>query len=76
LPRRQILSGEEKQGRAYAEAGYAPNRGNAARLAADPRIKAIAQAQCRDALERNGLQVEYLQANQALNSQFFWPNKQ
>jgi hypothetical protein len=47
---------------AYAEAGYAADRGNAARLAADPRIKAIADEQLRDALERNGLKVEYLQA--------------
>jgi hypothetical protein len=57
-----IAGGDRDFTQAYAEAGYAPNRGNAARLAADPRIKSIAEAQCRDALERNGLKVEYLQA--------------
>jgi hypothetical protein len=57
-----IARGDRDFTAAYAEAGYAPNRGNAARLAADPRIKAIADEQLRDALERNGLKVEYLQA--------------
>ena len=47
---------------AYQGAGYAPDRGNARRLAADPRVKAIADKACADALERAGLHIQYLQA--------------
>jgi len=57
-----IANGDRDFTRAYEAAGYAPDRGNAARLAADPRVKAIADSACREALERNGLYVEYLQA--------------
>jgi hypothetical protein len=45
--------------KAYQAAGYAPDRGNAARLAADPRVKAVADEAVSEALERNGLRVEY-----------------
>jgi hypothetical protein len=55
-------NGERDYIAAYVAAGYAPDRGNAVRLAADPRVKALVAAQCREALERNGLRVEYLQA--------------
>ena len=48
--------------KAYESAGYAPDRGNARRLAADPRVKAIAEQACADALERAGLHIQYLQA--------------
>jgi hypothetical protein len=48
--------------KAYAAAGFKPDRGNARRLAADPRVKSIAQVACREALERAGLHIEYLQA--------------
>jgi len=48
--------------KAYQAAGYASDRGNARRLAADPRVKAIALKECREALERAGLHIEYLQA--------------
>jgi hypothetical protein len=47
---------------AYVAAGYAPNRGNARRLAADPRVKAIAEKACADELEVIGLRIGYLQA--------------
>ena len=47
---------------AYAAAGYAPNRGNAARLAADPRVRAIAEKACEDALRLAGIHIGYLQA--------------
>jgi hypothetical protein len=57
-----IANGDRDFTRAYEAAGYVPDRGNAARLAADPRVKAIADSACREALERNGLYVEYLQA--------------
>lgn len=48
--------------RAYEAAGYASDRGNARRLAADPRIKAIADQTCAEALRIAGLHVGYLQA--------------
>jgi hypothetical protein len=48
--------------KAYAAAGYKPDRGNARRLAADPRIKAIADEACKEALELAGLHIQYLQA--------------
>jgi hypothetical protein len=47
---------------AYVAAGYAANRGNARRLAADPRVKAIAEKACADELEVIGLRIGYLQA--------------
>lgn len=47
---------------AYTAAGYAPNRGNARRLAADPRIRAIADQACEEALRLAGLHIGYLQA--------------
>ncbi len=47
---------------AYAAAGYSPNRGNARRLAADPRIRSIADKACEDALRLAGLHIGYLQA--------------
>lgn len=46
---------------AYAAAGYAADRGNAARLAADPRIKAIVDKACEEAARLNGLHIGYLQ---------------
>ena len=48
--------------KAYEAAGYAADRGNARRLAADPRIKAIADAACAEALRLAGLHIGYLQA--------------
>jgi hypothetical protein len=47
---------------AYERAGYAPDRGNARRLAADPRVKAIADEACNEALRLAGLHIGYLQA--------------
>jgi|HubBroStandDraft_4_1064222.scaffolds.fasta_scaffold00045_38 hypothetical protein len=47
---------------AYEAAGYAPNRGNARRLAADPRVKRIADEACKEALRLAGLHIGYLQA--------------
>ena len=51
---------------AYKEAGYSGEnyehaRGNARRLAADPRVKAIAEKACQDELEVIGLRIGYLQ---------------
>lgn len=46
----------------YAKVGFKPNRGNAARLASDPRVKAIADLMSQQALEASGLHVAYLQA--------------
>lgn len=47
---------------AYQAAGYAPNRGNARRLAADPRVKKIADEACQESLRLAGLHIGYLQA--------------
>lgn len=47
---------------AYAAAGYARDRGNARRLAADPRVRAIADEACAEALRLAGLHIGYLQA--------------
>src|SRR5690242_5216256 len=47
---------------AYAAAGYAPNRGNAARLAADLQIRALAEKACEEQLRLAGLHIGYLQA--------------
>jgi hypothetical protein len=46
----------------YAKAGFSPHRGNAARLAADPRIKAVVDETCAEQLRLAGLHVGYLQA--------------
>jgi hypothetical protein len=48
--------------RAYEAAGYRADRGNARRLAADPRVKAIADEACAEALRLAGLHIGYLQA--------------
>jgi hypothetical protein len=48
--------------KAYVAAGYAPDRGNARRLAADPRVKSIADEACAEALRLAGLHIGYLQA--------------
>jgi hypothetical protein len=53
---------DEELVKAYERAGYAPDRGNARRLAADPRIKAIADEACKEALRLAGLHIGYLQA--------------
>ena len=53
---------DEDLTRAYESAGYKPDRGNARRLAADPRVKAIADEACAQALELAGLHIQYLQA--------------
>lgn len=47
---------------AYVSAGYKPNRGNARRLASDPRVKKIADEACAEALRLAGLHIGYLQA--------------
>lgn len=47
---------------AYKAAGYAPDRGNARRLAADPRVKKIADEACQESLRLAGLHIGYLQA--------------
>jgi hypothetical protein len=57
-----IARGDRNFSKAYAAAGYKPERGNARRLAVDPRVRKIADEACRDALERTGLKIEYLQA--------------
>jgi hypothetical protein len=46
----------------YAKAGFSPHRGNAARLAADPRIKTVVDEVCAEQLRLAGLHVGYLQA--------------
>lgn len=55
-------SGDKNYIQAYENAGFKKHRGNAMRLASDPRVVRIADELCRDALKRNGLQIEYLQA--------------
>lgn len=47
---------------AYAAVGYKPNRGNARRLASDPRIRKLAEGACAEALYQAGLNIQYLQA--------------
>lgn len=47
---------------AYTAAGYKENRGNARRMASDPRIWRIAEKACREALRISGLHIGYLQA--------------
>lgn len=55
-------SGERDYTKAYQKAGFKPDRGNARRLAADPRVIRVADELCKQALKMNGLQIEYLQA--------------
>jgi hypothetical protein len=57
-----MARGDRDFTKAFAAAGYAPDRGNAARLAADPRVKAIAEKACEEALRLAGLHIGYLQA--------------
>jgi len=57
-----IARGDNDYVAAYAAAGYAPDRGNASRLAADPRVRAIAEEMCAEQLKLNGLHIGYLQA--------------
>jgi hypothetical protein len=46
---------------AYVAAGYARDRGNARRLAANPQVRAIADDACAEALRLAGLHIGYLQ---------------
>jgi hypothetical protein len=46
---------------AYVRAGYAEDRGNARRLAADPRVKELADKACQESLRLAGFHVGYLQ---------------
>lgn len=57
-----IAEGKRDYAEAYEKAGYSGHRGNAARLAADPRIKKIADDACSEALRLAGLHIGYLQA--------------
>lgn len=57
-----MAKGDRDFTRAYQSAGYAADRGNAARLASDPRVKAIADRACEEAARLNGLHIGYLQA--------------
>ena len=57
-----IARGDNDYVAAYEAAGYAPDRGNASRLAADPRVKAIAEQICAEQLRLAGLHIAYLQA--------------
>lgn len=47
---------------AYEAAGYKPDRGNARRLAADPRVRKIAEEALAEANRLSGLHIGYLQA--------------
>lgn len=47
---------------AYVAAGFKPDRGNAARLANDPRVRNEAEKACEEAARLNGLHIAYLQA--------------
>lgn len=57
-----MARGDRNFTQAYATAGYKADRGNAARLAADPRVKAIADKICEESLRLAGVHVGYLQA--------------
>ena len=57
-----IAHGDHDYVAAYEAAGYAPDRGNASRLAADPRIRAIVDQVCGEQLRLAGLHIGYLQA--------------
>lgn len=57
-----IAQGNRDFTAAYEAAGYAPHRGNAARLAANPQVRAIADEACAKALTLSGLHIGYLQA--------------
>lgn len=47
---------------AYVAAGYAPDRGNARRLAQDPRVRKVAEEALAEANRLSGLHIGYLQA--------------
>ena len=57
-----MARGDRDYTAAYAAVGYTADRGNAARLAADPRVKAIAEEICAEQLRLAGLHIAYLQA--------------
>ena len=57
-----MARGDRDYTKAYEAAGYAAHRGNAARLAADPRVRAIAEKACEDQLRLAGIHIGYLQA--------------
>lgn len=57
-----IASGDRNFEQAYVKAGYRRNRGNAARLAGDQRVRAIADDVAAEALKHAGLHLGYLQA--------------
>lgn len=57
-----IAEGKRDFTEPYAKAGFSAHRGNAARLAADPRIKAVVDEVCAEQLRLAGLHIGYLQA--------------
>lgn len=57
-----LAGGDRNFAAAYAKAGYKSDRGNAARLAADPRVKAVADEVAQEAVRLSGLHLAYLQA--------------
>lgn len=57
-----IAEGKRDFTEPYAKAGFSAHRGNAARLAADPRIKAVVDEACAEQLRLAGLHIGYLQA--------------
>lgn len=57
-----LASGDRTFEGAYVKAGYRRNRGNAARLATDPRVRIIADEAAAEALKHSGLHLAYLQA--------------
>lgn len=56
------LAAGERLEDAYEKAGFRRHRGNAYRLASDPRIQKIADDVAEEALKLNGLHLAYLQA--------------
>lgn len=46
----------------YVDAGYKEDRGNACRLASDPRVIAVAESVCGEQLRLHGVHIGYLQA--------------
>ena len=54
--------GDDYLVKAYARAGYAADRGNARRLAADSRVKALADEACAESLRLMGVHIGYLLA--------------
>jgi hypothetical protein len=57
-----IAEGKRDFTEPYAKAGFSAHRGNASRLAADPRIKAVVDEVCAEQLRLAGLHIGYLQA--------------